>query len=646
MTDRARAAAPGASAPGDPDADAAGAPGAPALESLPESLVIATSVLAAARQAGVTHLVCASGSRNAPFLYAAAHIFPAEKIRVCVDERAAGFIALGVGKAGGIAAVVTTSGSAVANLHPAVAEADAAGVPLLIISADRPSELRGVGANQTTIQAGIFSGHGGAWGPSAIRGQVLIEPGLPTRTATMATINGKIRRLRPALLGAPGGSPPGPTHINVGLRDPLWPASQADLPAIRRAFIERHGTLPAAAPQENNSHDAAAAPGHPFGYWQAERGPRTIVLAGSPVHSAHDLSAAAELAQAGGWPLVAEVDSGLRASDCPQLAASPRHLLTHFGPAIERVFVYGRPTLSRVAAQLLARADVEVIICADRAAWADPTGAASAVVGRIIPPENEPSESEKQWLEQWMAASDALREKLPELIEAASELGDLECALTGPAVAGQVWHHSDALAVAASNPIRDLDTVAGLADPHSAYPARGPQRLWVNRGLAGIDGTISTAAGLAWASGAPVRALLGDLAFVHDCSALVRGQLEAGLHLQLVVVDDGGGSIFAGLEHGRTPEGQAHYRRFFQTPQRLDIATMAAACGWSYRAVRGQSELRDALREPINEAEIIHAILPPASGAGPHEGASERAELDDAIARLLAELAPHRASKG
>lgn len=627
------------------------APPAPESYPAPESLTIAASILLAARRAGVSHLVCAPGSRNAPFLYAAQEIFPADAIRVCVDERSAGFIALGVGKAGGIAAVITTSGSAVANLHPAVVEADAAGVPLLIISADRPPELRGMGANQTTIQPGIFAGHGGAWGPAAVRAQILIEPGLLSYEHTIRTISGQLRRLRPALLGAPGSVPGGPVHINAGLRDPLWPASTDDLPAIIRDFAALTAgpadapagpvepTDPAgAAPAERESADPA--PAHPFGSWTPPRGPRTIVLAGGPIGARQDLRAAAELAAAANWPLVADVDSNLRASEIAQLAASPRHLLTHFSDQIERVILYGRPTLTRIAQQLIARRDVQVIICAEHAAWADPSGGASAVVGRIHPPSEPASAAETDWLQRWRTATQTLQRELPELIEQASPLGDLQRALTGPAVAAQVWHHSRRLLVAASNPVRDLDLVAGAADPRSAYPSRGPRQLWVNRGLAGIDGTISTAAGLAFASGQPIRVLLGDLAFIHDISALCAGEMEVDLHIQIVVVDDGGGSIFAGLEHGRAPLGAEHYRRFFQTPQRLEIATIAAACGWGYRAIDDEDGLVEALREPINEAEIIHVRLPEASAAGPGEGAGERAQLDDAIAELLREAVP------
>ena len=525
------------------------------------SAALATVLVDELVHQGVTEAVLAPGSRSAPLAYAlhTADIAGRLRLHVRVDERTAAYLALGLAKASGRPVpVVTTSGTAVANAHPAVLEADASGVPLVVVTADRPPELRGTGANQTTDQLGIFG--------RAVR--TFADVAAPEERAGQVAYwrNVVIR----ALASARGvrSADPGPVHLNVALRDPLMPGDGAWL----KELDDRTGGSvlgPAADP-----------PAEPL-----SRGPRTVVVAGDA--GGRDGSAARRIAEAAGWPLLAEPSSGAR---CGPNALGPyRLLLEHEALAgdIERVVAFGRPTLSRAVIRLLGRRDVELVVVSPYGAqWVDPSRSADLVVPAVALGDG-PGEGPQGWLRRWLDADARARAAINAV------LAD-EPALTGPLVARTVAAALPAgalLVVGSSNPVRDLDLAAA--------PWEQPVCGLANRGVAGIDGTLSTAVGAALASQrhrprSPGYALMGDLTFLHDANGLVIGPGEPRPDLTVVVVNDDGGGIFGLLEQG-APEHAAAFERIFGTPTGVDLAALCAATRTPHLVVRTEDDLRTAL---------------------------------------------------
>ncbi|HLT83702.1 MAG TPA: 2-succinyl-5-enolpyruvyl-6-hydroxy-3-cyclohexene-1-carboxylic-acid synthase [Phototrophicaceae bacterium] len=520
---------------------------------------------------GVRHVVLSPGSRSAPLAYAllAAHDAGWLRLHVRVDERVAGFVALGLARADGVpAAVVTTSGTAVANLHPAVLEAAHSGVPLVVLSADRPHELRRTGASQTTEQVGIFAA-APRW-----------EADLPADTPPAATRQVVVRALA-AATGARSGDP-GPVHLNVAFRDPLVPGAawQPGDPPARRDVVAVRGT--------GGAVDVPA-------------GGRTVVVAGDGAGPQ-----AARLAEAGGWPLLAEPTSGARTGT--HVVAAYRLLLAELGEEVERVLVLGHPTLSRPVSALLARPGVDVVVVAPTGAvWPDVAGTAARVAGgvRVLPGDDDGA-----WLARWQRAGAAAEE----VLAAHEELDGLGVARTVAAAAASAHApgRRETLVLGSSMTVRDWD----LAVP--ALPEG--LRVVANRGLAGIDGTIATATGLALATAAPVRAVLGDLTFLHDAGALLRGSLEEEVDLQVVLLNDRGGAIFATLEHG-APERAVTFERVFGTPQEVDVAALCAGYGVRHTAVASREQLADVLAEPVVGRSVVEVTL-------------DRTQLRDQRARL------------
>lgn len=539
---------------------------------------------------GVQDVVVCPGSRSQALALAAAALERAGSIRlhVRIDERVAGFLALGLAIESGVpAAVIVTSGTAVANLHPAVLEAHHSGVPLLLLTADRPDELRGIRSNQTTHQAGIF-------GTAArLTRDVPAPMGEHGDAASARTL---ARLAVDAAIGVgPAGA--GPVHLNLALREPL----STPLGALDR--VEPVGRPEASAAR-------ITRPGILL-----ERGKRTVVIAG---HGSGPVAEA--LAHAGGWPLLAEVSSGARYGR--NLVVAYRELLVDpdFGGRVERAVVFGHPTLSRQVPALLARDDVEVIVVAPtgdevynpgrRAAHI--VGAASVVDGSI----------DRAWIGSWVQASRLLADEkshdvAPDLEAAhshdpATRLGyvkqefqairaRIDRRMLALAVWGATWPH-DRLVLGASRLIRDVD---------EAVPGK-KIRVHSNRGLAGIDGTVATALGIAIASqvdGAGVtRVLLGDLTLLHDVGALLGGMGEIVPRIQVIVGNDGGGTIFDGLEVAESTEG-ADFDRVLYTPQRADFASIAAAYGWTYVKATNRGELDQALTAPVASGVLIEVPL-------------------------------------
>jgi len=546
------------------------------------SAVAARVVIAALVAHGVRHVVLCPGSRSAPLAYA---LHAAEQagdllLHVRHDERSAGFVALGIGRVAGSgpSAVVTTSGTAVANLFPAVLEAHHADVPLLVLSADRPHALRGTWANQTTeLQAGLFAG--------ALR----FAADLPAvssadsaaATSWAAAVGSAVRAAR----GQDGAARPGPAHLDLAFEDPLVPDDDDEPPAAAPT-LPRRAERPSAGPP-----------------MVLDDGPRTVVVAGDGAGSG-----ARRLAEAAGWPLLAEPSSHARSG--PNAIGPYRLLLEdeRLGGRIERVVAFGRPTLSRQVTRLLARPDVELVLVETSPGRPDPGRVATRTPRPPVPgwvsdrPEGFHRRPADPWLTAWLGAGRQARRAVDDVLDRRAAAGEL----TGPLVAREVAAASgpgERLVVAASNPVRDLDLAAhpfdvqgsGLGAP-PGIDADGYPHVASNRGLSGIDGTLSTAIGVARASAHPTRALVGDLAFLHDVGGLAVPTAErVHVRLQVVVLNDDGGGIFGLLEHGE-PARAASFERVFGTPHGADLAALCAGFDVPHALARDLSELRQAVR--------------------------------------------------
>lgn len=619
----------------------ASAPSGPALEN--PATLLARAVVASLVEAGVKRVVISPGSRNAPLTYALADAAQAGylQLRVVVDERSAAFVALGASRSDWLheglarpAVAVMTSGSAVANAHPAVVEADAAGVPLIILSADRPHALVNTGASQTTVQTGIFG--------AATRYQA----DLGDTNASDAVAN----QVRRAVAAASGrlSLDPGPVHLNVRLAPPLAPAAPWQVPHLE----PKTHWLRARKPLEEQLNGVTVSQvGCRLGLDPARRG---VIVVGDN-DDAELAHFAAALAHAWGWPLLAEPTSLVR-TNANAVAAYSALLAGGDGSVggdgaqlsqeIEQLLVVGHPTLTRPIGALLAREDIYQVVLTNRARWSDvsgqaayvttleqalsslntPTGgaeagaeagadadaggdaSASADAGAGVGVgKNAPSQL---WLQRWLQAGQ-------QQLNATSVTKAAQMALTTWQATSQYESHSQSTAIhsdglessvtlmaASSMTIRYLD--ARL--PAGKQLKKMPGPVVANRGLAGIDGTISTAVGLAWASGQPVRVIIGDLAAAHDLTGLVKAVTETEVDLQVIVLDDHGGKIFSGLEYGAS-ELSNYFPRFFTTAQQVDFAQAAAAFGAHVSVIDDVDGLQSLLSKTIEGRSLVHVKL-------------------------------------
>lgn len=576
----------------------------PERPQLPPAMADARSLVAALLAEGVREVVLCPGSRSAPLADALADAADAGRLRlrVVLDERSAGFIAVGAARAHALnghsrcAAVVTTSGTAVSNLHPAVSEADAAGIPLLVISADRPHELVGTGASQTTEQTGLFD--------PALRLGVDLPADLASDLggrAADAAIAGQVRRAVAAATGTLSRDP-GPVQINARFRPPLT-AQDAAEGAVPAAPVPPSPPMVPAARAAVLAGAPEASADQPAGSGSLAQG-RGIVVAGDTAHPGVG-ALARSLAEHLDWPLLAEPTSQARSG--PQALSRYAELLgTPAGRVLaeqaEHLLVLGHPSLSRSITALLGRDDLDITVLTERARWADVSGRAR----RVVPMDgahHEPDDAALQaarlaarlGLESAHAAwTDSWR-------RAVADLPEPDRSSSADALARAVWEAGQApgaptLLLGSSMTVRRLDR---LAQPGAAAP-----KAVANRGLAGIDGTIATGIGLWMASGEPVRAVMGDLTFLHDAMSLNRGVREEEADLQVIVVDDGGGAIFSQLEYARTmPAGRLE--RLFTAPQRADIAALAAALGARVHVPNDVAALRRLLAEPVDGMSVV-----------------------------------------
>jgi len=547
----------------------------------------AASLIAELIAHGVRDLVLSPGSRSQAIALAAVHAANtgALRVHVRIDERVAGFTALGLSRETGVpTAVLCTSGTAVANLLPATMEAFHSGIPLLLLTADRPPELRGIGANQATVQPGMFA----TWVRAELDAPVpdADAPGAWSGLAAHAVavaLGADVERALPGVAG--------PVHLNLPAREPLS-GTAAEVPLA-----------PGPAPRIDE--------GEAF---VLERGPRTVVIAGADAGPI-----AEEIAHAGSWPLIAEIVSGARFGR--QIVHSYRELLRRdeLGGRVERAVVLGHPTLSREVTALLSNAAVEVVAVRRGGEELNLNHCTRAVASVDV----AGGEADRHWLGAWLEASAPLA---VDLSEDAPDQGGLasthfaarrdavkaeldavrrpiDRALLVDAVWRATWPH-DRLMFGSSRLVRVADGVLG----GKKVPVHA------NRGLAGIDGTIATATGIALASqagGTPgiTRVLLGDLAFLHDVGALLLPPDETEPRLQVIVGNDGGGTIFDGLEVAGSA-AKADLDRAFYTPHAVRLEQLAIAYGWEYRRVTTRAALDQVLTSPFGGRQLIEVPLP------------------------------------
>ena len=534
------------------------------------SVDTASAILESLDALGVTHVLYCPGSRSAPFAYALEAGSFGGDARPILDERGAGFTAVGLARTGALPAIVVTSGTAVAELAPAVLEASHARLPLLVLSADRPGELRGVGASQATDQAGFFGTH--------VRASIDLEP-----QEASPSLVGHLARAVAAACGAPSGTP-GPVQINVAFRDPLTP--------VRLASDSGDEAVAPFVPRPTRVMGAHAVPAR----WEDVVGPAD---AGLIVVGEGASPRAREWSEASGFPLLAEPASGAWCGGGvtpfeQSLVSSP------LGREVDAVVVTGRPTLSRPIQALLARPDVRVVVVDAHAPWVDISGNASVVVADLEPAREPIRAAQAEWAARVREAARDAGERIESLLASGSGRTMLDLARS---VAAST---SGPLVLGASNPVRAFDL---------AVPTLEGRIVHSNRGQAGIDGTIATAVGICLGSGyagetsAPVgtrvTAVMGDLTACHDASSLALAA-SMGAHLDIVVADDGGGGIFATLEHGRAASDEA-YDRWFGLAQSVDYEALAAAYGVAFVRADVPWELESLLARPASGPRLIHA---------------------------------------
>ncbi|KIH96748.1 2-succinyl-5-enolpyruvyl-6-hydroxy-3-cyclohexene-1-carboxylate synthase [Streptomonospora alba] len=523
---------------------------------------------------GLAEAVVAPGSRSTPLALAlAAH--PDVRVHVRIDERSASYLAAGLARAQRRpAALVCTSGTAAANFHPAVLESDESGVPLLVLTADRPPELRGTGANQTVDQIGLFG--------SAVR--MFAEVGIPEPVPGMAAYWRSLACR--AWAAAQGAERPGPVHLNLAFRDPLMP----DLP-----LPEPGGPQEAAANTVPSLEDAGDWPeplsgragGRPWIESRHDPGDpapaelpaveRGVVVCGDGDYDPIPLLA---LAAETGWPVLAEPTSNARRGEAVSayrhLLASPRFLAEH---SPELVVTAGRPGLSRQLLAYLRSAQRHIAVGTPRC-FADPVRTVTDVVPGVAAPAG--ADPDTAWARSWRQAEGRARAAVDRVLDAEEALSELRLArdLAAQAPNGSL------LFAGSSMPIRDLD---------AAMSARCGARIIGNRGASGIDGTVSAAVGAALAhrsaGGGSAFALLGDLAMLHDQNGLVLGPDEPRPDLAVVAVNNDGGGIFSGLEQA----GHPRFERLFGTPHGVSMERVAQMADVPYTCLEWASDLPKAL---------------------------------------------------
>ena len=489
-------------------------------------------------EAGITDVVISPGSRNAPlsFAFFAASQKGLIQLHTRIDERTAAFFALGLAKASGRAVpIVCTSGTAVANYHPAVLEAHHTNIPLLVLTADRPARLRKTGANQTTEQARIFG--------KSVR--------------YFADISGAVFPMELPLYSLANG----PVHLNIQFEEPL--AADSDSSWLDDIKIAPRNVTSTKAPGalKVKSERGVLIIGHDRGGFSVEQ--------------------VNEFAAQLGWPVISEDPLSLK-----NVIAHASLFLASTAIAKEltpkTVIVIGRTTLSRSINNFIASAHKEIVIDT-RITTVDTDRNADKRFTQL--PILESNAADEEWLEKWEKFSERTSKELEKITQWSEPVLARTVAAT--------IKNGTTLFVSSSRPIRDLEAFA---------QARTGIETFANRGLAGIDGNISTAIGVATARESTV-AILGDLSFLHDLTGLIHGEKP---NLLIIVVDNNGGGIFSTLGH----RGSEGFESIFGTPHNLDLSAIAAALNVQTSTVNSVDQLVKELSQPINGLRIVIAQMP------------------------------------
>jgi 2-succinyl-5-enolpyruvyl-6-hydroxy-3-cyclohexene-1-carboxylate synthase len=551
-------------------------------------------------RAGLETVCLAPGSRSTPLAVAFAR-HPAIRHLIHLDERSASFFALGRARATGRpVALLCTSGTAAAEFHPAVIEADLARVPLLVLTADRPPELQGVGANQVIDQVGLYG--------SAVR--AFFDPGPPEELAD----GGRAwRRLAGRALVATQGPPSGPVHVNLAFREPLLPPPGERVEALLAQgpplVVARPREVPRDADLERLAGRMAIAR-------------RPLIVAGEV--TADELEAAAgplgeavdALAGASGAPVVAEPSSGLRRRGGVNVVPGADALLragfgiTHVPDLVVRV---GAAPTSKELNAMLARSGAFQVVLDPGHGWrdpdlaaaefwrTDPTATLAALAGRCT------QAADPGWTAAWLRADRCAQETLDRLLEETAlheghVVRALAVALSAPGVARLP------VFVGSSLPIRDVDTF---------WPATDGLRLLGNRGASGIDGLVSSGLGVADAAGGRAVLLLGDLSLYHDMNGLWAIRRH-GLRPLLVVLDNNGGGIFETLPQARHADV---FEELFGTPLDLRLEDVATLYGIAVRIVERPDQVAPELSAALarDEPLMLIARFPRRRSAALHE---------------------------
>ncbi|MEE2059419.1 2-succinyl-5-enolpyruvyl-6-hydroxy-3-cyclohexene-1-carboxylic-acid synthase [Rhodococcus artemisiae] len=532
----------------------------------------ATAVVDELARGGVRDVVLCPGSRNAPLAFALQAADNAGRLRIHmrIDERTAGFLALGLSLASGRPVpVVMTSGTAVANLGPAVLEANYARIPLVVLSANRPYEMLGSGANQTIEQLGLFG--------SQVRATISL--GLAEGIEQNSQWRSAVSRVLAAARGTRSGNA-GPVHFDIPLREPLVPDAGPQ------------GAVPEGRPDDQawttTVHATLDVP------VEIDITPDTVVVSG------HGSALRPELA---GLPTVAEPTAPLHGLPLHPLA------LTQLAP--KQAIITGRPTLHRPVSRLLADPDVAVYALTTGPRWPDVSGNVLATGTRAV----VSGSSDEAWLERCRQLSADTDKAVRTQLDVHPDATGLHVA----AVVTDALREGDQMLFGASNPVRDAALVS--------YPKPGVKVL-SNRGVAGIDGTVSTAVGaaLAYEEGRTI-ALMGDLTFLHDASGLLVGTPEPRPRdLTIVVANDDGGGIFELLEQG-DPQYAGVFERVFGTPHGMDLGALCAA----YRVPHSRVDLHGL-------ALALADVTPPVGGIRVVEVTTDRAGLRELHAAVRSQL--------
>lgn len=547
-------------------------------------------------RAGIRHAVVSPGSRSAPLALALA-AEPRLHLHVHVDERSAAFVALGIGKASGVPAVVlTTSGTAAVELHPAVVESAQSKVPLLACTADRPPDLHDFGAPQTVDQTHLF-GRAVRW---------FCQPGVAD-SATAFTW----RSLAARAVAEATGPPAGPVHLNLAFSDPLV-AEPGPVPPGRAAGAPWHRRKAAPPGVGGAVLDEAVA------LLDAGRG---VIMAGA---GCGEPAAVHALGAATGWPVLADPASGCRVPGAATVAAFDallRHRPFAEGHRPEVVLRLGRPPASKVLAEWLACSGARQVVLDGNGDWLDPARTAAMVIqgdptawcqalavalgrqplrsgpgtGGGPPRSRVQNGGGEGWAGSWAAAEAAAQGAIEVALDRHPRMSEPGVARTLSAALPP----GATLVVSSSMPVRDLEWYGA--------PRTG-LRVLGNRGANGIDGVVSTAVGVALANSGPTALLVGDLALLHDTNGLL-GLAERQVDLTIVVVDNRGGGIFSFLPPAEAV-APAGFELLFGTPHHVDLIALAAAHGLASNRVIDLAGLRATVEQAAATGGVRVVVAP------------------------------------